>query len=120
MKYGEKMALKRAVWQYLLDHSKVQPNGYLGFLFYVRDEKDLWRRIKYRQITGFQRYSPDEKIMRQESARKVWDYYRWNKRRAELFHTRTLEILDTGSTIEKLKWKLYKRLKKSLFKSIEE
>lgn len=117
MKYGEKVDLKKAVWQYLLDHSKVQPNGYLGFLFYVKDEKDLWRRIKYRQTTGFQRYSPDEKIMRQISARKVWAYYRWNQERAKRFDKRTQEILDNGSLIEKLKWKLYKNLKKSLYEN---
>ena len=119
MNYGDKNKLKKAVWQFLIDHSKIQPNGYLGFLFYVRDEKDLWRRIKYRQLTGFQRYDPELKKKNQVSTKKVHDYYRWHKRRAEVINERTQEILGHGSLLEKLKWRLYKRLKKSLFKSIE-
>jgi len=119
MNYGEKNKLKKAVWQFLIDHSKIQTNGYLGFLFYVRDEKDFWRRVKYRQLTGFQRYDPELKKKNQVSARKVHDYYRWSQRRAEVINKRTQEIIDHGSLLEKFKWRLYKRLKKSLFKSIE-
>lgn len=49
------------IWQYIIDHSKVQPNGYLGIQFYVKDLDDFWRRVYARARGDFARYDKLEK-----------------------------------------------------------
>lgn len=46
---------KDAMWQYVIDHSKIQPNGYLGIQFYCKNRKDFFDRVKARE-EGFFRY----------------------------------------------------------------
>jgi hypothetical protein len=50
-----------ALWQYFLDHSKIQKNGYIGVLFYIKNIDDFWRRL-YARFTGeFKRYDKLER-----------------------------------------------------------
>lgn len=60
-------AQEDALWQYFIDHSKIQPNGYLGILFYVKDVDDFWRRLFYRYSGEYTRYDIEEKTRNQES-----------------------------------------------------
>lgn len=48
------------LWQYFIDHSKIQPNGYLGIMFYIKDIDDFWRRLFARK-NGFARYEKVDK-----------------------------------------------------------
>ena len=52
---------ERDLWQYFMDHSKMQPNGYWQILFYVKDVNDFWRRLHYRHTGEFKRYDIVEK-----------------------------------------------------------
>ncbi len=45
-----------AIWQYIIDHSKIQKNGYYGIMFYVRDLDDFWRRVAARFYGDYARY----------------------------------------------------------------
>lgn len=56
-----------ALWQYFIDHSKLQKNGYWGILFYIRDENDFWLRVHSRFTGEFSRYNKLEKARIQES-----------------------------------------------------
>lgn len=57
---------ENAIWQYFIDHSKLQPNGFLGIMFYVRDVDDFWKRIWFRYTGEYARYDKLEKADRQE------------------------------------------------------
>lgn len=59
MSYGEKKNYKQAIWQYLLDHSIVQQDGYMRVKFYIKDRNDLERRLRYR-LDGFERYKEED------------------------------------------------------------
>ena len=48
--------LKKAVWQYLIDHTTIQKNGYMGVQLYYKDNNDLWKRIHAREQGKFKRY----------------------------------------------------------------
>lgn len=56
-----------AIWQYIIDHSKVQPNGFLGVMFYVRDVDDFWKRVNARYTGQFKRYERLDKEHRQQN-----------------------------------------------------
>lgn len=50
-----------ALWQYIIDHSMIQPNGYHGIQFYIRNEDDFWERVNSRYTLEFSRYNKLEK-----------------------------------------------------------
>lgn len=45
-----------SLWQYFIDHSRIQKNGYFGIMFYVRDVNDFWKRLHARASGNFIRY----------------------------------------------------------------
>lgn len=55
---------KRAIFQYVIDHSKVQRNGYIGVCFYFKNKNDFWRRVTARKEDNFSRYNQEEKMAR--------------------------------------------------------
>lgn len=55
-----------ALYQYFIDHSKIQKNGYLGIQFYIKDMDDFWRRVFARFNGDFKRYDKLEKSHKQE------------------------------------------------------
>ncbi len=99
-----------AIWQYLIDHSKVQRNGYLGIQIYVRELDDFWRRVFARYNGDFKRYEKLEKahtqtltamyIMQKDAIRKSKIVGR---------------ILKSGSVIEKLALFFYRKSRDYLF-----
>ncbi len=52
---------KGAIWQYFIDHSVIQPNGYYGIMFYIKDLDDFWKRVYDRYTGDFKRYDISEK-----------------------------------------------------------
>lgn len=99
-----------AIWQYLIDHSRIQKNGYYGIQFYVRDMDDLWRRLFARYTGDFQRYDKLEK----EHNQQLQSYW-FQKRLTEKNDKIVRKIIDSGSWIERLRFTLYKKLKKQIF-----
>lgn len=62
LKVYETMKKERdAVWQYLVDHTAVQPNGYMGVQLYYRNRKDFERRLQARKDGDFSRYDIEKK-----------------------------------------------------------
>lgn len=58
----EKIRSERdAVWQYLIDHTSVQSNGYMGVQLYYRDRKDFERRVEGRKNGEVERYDAVKK-----------------------------------------------------------
>ena len=54
--YFSTQSLKRAVWQYLIDHSRiVDDEGTISFHFYMPNEKEFWYRVKARDENKFKR-----------------------------------------------------------------
>ncbi len=85
-----------AIWQYIIDHSQVQKNGYLGIQLYVRDIDDFWKRIYARYTGDFQRYDKLEKQKLQDD-RFIHVY----KKIANKNGQRAEHIDRNGSWIEK-------------------
>jgi len=56
-----------ALWQYFIDHSRIQPNGYWWIMFYVRDIDDFWRRVYARYTGAIKRYDVKDKEDKQNT-----------------------------------------------------
>lgn len=51
---------KRGLWQYMIDHHTVQPDGTFKITFNVRSKKDFLWRVQCRVDGDFQRYEREE------------------------------------------------------------
>ena len=89
-----------ALWQYFIDHSRIQPNGYLGILFYVKNVDDFWRRLFYRSFGEYIRYDIEEKERYQDE--QIARFLKYKKRINE-------------TRVNKLLFIVYTRLHKHLF-----
>lgn len=107
--------VNHAIWQYLIDHSKIQSNGYLGVLLYFRDKADFWRRVQSR-YDGYSR-KDIEKI--EEKACKqhiIWTTYKYYKKMSKKNYTIATRIDKDGSLKEKVCLWLYRKTRNYLFK----
>lgn len=58
-------SLKRAVWQYMLDHAKPIPKGYLKIGGIIPNNEDIfWYRVKARETGKFKR--SDEYVLKEK------------------------------------------------------
>lgn len=55
-----------AIWQYFIDHSKLELNGFWYIRFHVRDMDDFWKRLHARYTEAFRRYDKLEKAHQNE------------------------------------------------------
>lgn len=92
---------EEALWQYFIDHSKIQPNGYFGILFYVKNLDDFWKRLFYRYSGEYIRYDVEEKQRHQDE--QIARFLKAKKRINE-------------TTLNLLLFALYKKLHRHLFK----
>lgn len=51
-----------AVWQFLIDHSHVMPNGAYRITFFTTGEPNFWQRVSARHSGEFKRYSKLERL----------------------------------------------------------
>lgn len=117
MSYGDKVELKQAIWQYMLDHSRIQPNGYYGILIYCKDKDDFWRRIKARQ-EGFKRYDEKDKEAAVLWKLKIYGQYNSYKLHNEKMSARVKEIKEGRNYYKKTLLFLNKHIQKYLFSGI--
>lgn len=103
---------KEAIWQYCLDHSKLQKNGYWGIMFYVKDEEDLWRRVVARHSGEFQRYNKLEKQSMQDTFWSELYYFRKKSAKNSLISNR---IDKSGSWWEKFLLYVNRKIRTYLF-----
>jgi hypothetical protein len=102
-----------AIWQYFIDHSKIQPNGYLGIMFYVKDVDDFWKRVYARYTGDFKRYDKLEKQMRQDSI--AFSIMKADSRRK----SKVTDRIDSDGTLkEKMILWLYRKTRDILFRKI--
>lgn len=57
-----------SLWQYFIDHSKIQRNGYYGIIFYIQDEDDFYKRLYARYSGNYQRYDKLEKMFTRDNS----------------------------------------------------
>jgi len=100
-----------ALWQYFIDHSKIQKNGYYGIQFYVRDIDDFWRRLFARFTGEFRRYDKLEKAHKNA----MIEYWMYQKRANAL--GKVCEKIDkTGSMRDKIMLFAYRKAREYLLK----
>lgn len=118
MAYSDWVAFKKsftneqgeALYQYFVDHSRVQKNGYLGVQFYIRDMDDFWRRLFARFNGDFKRYDKLEKSHKQE----MTGWYIM-KKKADRHHKIVSEIEAGKNKRKKLALWLYRKMRNYLF-----
>lgn len=92
-----------ALWQYLVDHTNVEPNGYYRILFHVRDVDDFWRRVYARYTGDFKRY---DKLEKQYQNEKLGIHI--FKKMADRMNKNVTAIAKRGTLFDKLILKLYR------------
>lgn len=60
-----------AIWQYLIDHSSITKSGHLYINFYIKDEKEFFKRVKARERGDFKRIELKEVKKEVEEIKKV-------------------------------------------------
>ena len=81
MSYTEKLKFKQALYQFLIDHSRLQPDGYFRVLFYFKTAEELNKRIDARASGKFKRYNIEEKEHGSKQLQKEFSYMRWQKKK---------------------------------------
>jgi len=104
--------VRKALWQYFIDHSKIQRNGYMGILFYIQDEDDFWRRVEYRYTGDFVRYDAAE--IEAEAERKSYEIIMFREMARR--NSDICKAIDSGENVWKrvILW-LYRKSRKYLF-----
>lgn len=72
-----------AIWQYFIDHSLIQDNGYFGIQFYIKDVDDFWRRVSARYYGDFTRYDVLEKENIAVKKQLIWEELKALRRSAK-------------------------------------
>ena len=84
---------REALWQYFIDHSQIQKNGYYGIQFYIKNEDDFWKRYTARYNLEFSRYSKLEKQMQSDL-----QALRFNERMGYKMNEK-IKVIENGSNI---------------------
>jgi hypothetical protein len=116
MDYPEKSELKKAIWQYMIDHTRMQPNGYYGVQLYFKDQADFWRRVMDR-MNGFKRYEEEQKelvALRKQHIIKKYHVLRDAREHRQL---KIEKIKNQGSLIQRILLEIYFRISQYLFKN---
>lgn len=101
-----------AIWQYLLDHAKVQPNGYLGIMLYVKNVNDFWKRVFARYTGEYHRY--EEKDIKNKQARAKSQFYRLHQEKIDSVF---FQIDRQGSLKQKFLKYIYQKIEYYLLKN---
>jgi len=95
---------KKAVWQYIMDHSTPYKNGY-KISFHIKDEEIFWSRVRARQRGYFNRYDLDKLEDRQKevnkTAKKNLNMQHSRKRKLQSIRTMT----KNGTVIQRMRLK---------------
>ena len=99
-----------ALWQYFIDHSTIQKNGYYLILFYIRDENDFYKRLYARFTGNYQRY---DKLEKQNENNKQYVFLQ--KKNADRKGRIVKEIDDGHNYYKKLILFIYRKTRGYLF-----
>lgn len=117
MSYAEKSQLRRVLWQYIIDHSTVKPNGYIFVYFYCKDQEDFWRRVTARTL-GFKRYDVEHKEQLMLKKANIYEKHVERERLETLWRERT-EALVKGKINERVALWIYRKTRAYLFGKIK-
>lgn len=102
---------REAIWQYVIDHSQIQPNGYHGIQFYIRNQDDFWERVHARYTGQFSRYDKLEKQNLADIAT-----LRYAEKIGRNVEKKIKEIEASRNLLNKLFLFLYRKTRNYLFK----
>ncbi len=119
--YFSTQSLKRAVWQYLIDHSQiVDDKGLLKFYFYIPTETEFWRRVKARDDGVYKRKDLSNLRKIEEKKHKTIQELRKIKNKFEMqesdrvrWEARIRKKEETGTLKERTLLKLSKMMRKT-------
>lgn len=118
MSYADKIQYKQAVWQYIIDHSLPQKDGYMRILFYVKDKADFDKRVMYR-LRGFKRYDDEDTKARckerLEEFNKYKQYHTAQSHIATCRHEIATKIDATGTLKDRIILWAYRKTRDYLF-----
>ncbi len=117
MSYAEKSELKNAIWQYMIDHSQIQDNGYYGVQLYFKDRDDFFKRITARGM-GFKRYEEEQKEFISLKKQNIYQTYLVSRKKSERMDKRIKEIQNGRNILDKFLWFVQRKCKRYLFKGI--
>ena len=110
--YLSVVSLKRAVWQYLIDHSKPFGRGMIKFLFIMPSEEEFWKRVWARDVGRFKRTDLFEfqQEMRAEEQKvnqafKDQRKYHFEKEKNRQWDARIKKAEERGTPLEKIQVK---------------
>lgn len=107
--------VRNAIWQYFLDHSKRQRNGYYGFLFYVKDENDFWDRVEYRYTGGFIRNKMSDEEFEKSRNNNIFSELYYFKRIAKKHNEVVQKIKLENNFYKKIILFFYRKSRNYLF-----
>lgn len=111
-----------AIWQFFLDHSRINKHGVWKINFHVRDARDFWRRLFYRYTGQFKRYEVEKKLSTQARRDAITArerrHVKFLDRHSAKTHERITLIEKNGTLHEKFVLLLYRWSKKRLFKGL--
>lgn len=100
------LALKHAVWQYLLDHSRLTPEGLFRITFFTKNQQQFWGHVKAREYGKYKRDNLQTLYQRQAQQTA---FFLKHERKREEFSRHCSAIDASGSWLEKLALFLYRR-----------
>ena len=112
---------ENAIWQYFIDHSRIESSTFMRITFGIRDVNDFWKRVHARYAGNYSRYNKLEKAQKQQKLAHAFNtllsnYYTdltshienhgtWYQKTILWLHqkTRTIVFGERPSTFQELK-----------------
>lgn len=88
-----------ALWQYFIDHSRIQPDGSYCIAFTVKNVDDFWFRVTARHLGEFKRYN---KELKEEARLKMEKHYKKLAKKQPKFFVQWEKIKAEGSWFDRL------------------
>lgn len=107
--------IRDAIWQYFIDHSRLEPSGFVRINFGVEDEEDFWRRVQARKDGEFFRNDVEKMENEREEFRKIYQTFLIGQKISKRNAKRIEQIKSSGSLWERLLLRVYWLIKKQIF-----
>jgi hypothetical protein len=99
-----------ALWQYFLDHARLQKNGYFLIFFYIKNIDDFFRRLHFRYNKEYIRYDRAER----EKEQATGDFFHM-KNHSDNVSEKTQQIEQGKNIYKKFLLFVNKKIRKYLF-----
>jgi len=113
---GKKSSWLNAIWQFLIDHSRVENNGLLYIGIHVKDKRDFENRVLARKKYGYLNNDVEYTYKKQrELFRRILESYYRKEEKTKRYERVVKRIKKQGSLKDKVVLFLYRKTKKILF-----